>query len=200
MNDPVAKKELIAVHPAGSRSMVTIEIGMPYLREVDKDLEDWACPVSLSPLYNNLAEARGGDSFQALSLAVSLILDLLSGLKAKGWNFLIDEEEEFPLEAYSFGRMKRDEVEMDDGKRATDGVVACIRDEGDKIRLIFDDVESAIDVNPIAWAFRTFFPWNAYDKDKLLDSELTDEQYQEIGFNLVARLVAIHKTRKDGKP
>ena len=59
-------------------------------------------------------------------------------------------------------------MEMDDRKRAADGVVACIRDEGDKLRLIFDDVES----------------------------ETRENRYQEIGFNLMARLGAIYKTKK----
>ena len=86
-------------------------------------------------------------------------------------------------------------MEMDDRKRATDGVVACIRDEGDKIRLIFDDVESVGEENPKSWKFRTFYTWNAYDKEKLLESRLTDEQYQDIGFHLMARLTAIHTSR-----
>jgi len=59
-------------------------------------------------------------------------------------------------------------MEMDDRKRAADGVVACIRDEGDELRLIFDDVES----------------------------ETRENRYQEIGFNLMARLGAIYKTKK----
>jgi hypothetical protein len=87
-------------------------------------------------------------------------------------------------------------MELDDRKRATDGVVACIRDEGDKFRLIFDDVESKSQENPTSWDFRTFFTWNMYDKDGILESELTDEQYQDIGFNLMARLAAIYKTKK----
>jgi hypothetical protein len=86
-------------------------------------------------------------------------------------------------------------MEMDDRKRARDGVVACIRDEGDRIRLIFDDVESEKAENPTSWKFHTFFTWNTYDKTKVLESELTDEQYQEIGFNLMTRLGAIYKTK-----
>ena len=89
---------------------------------------------------------------------------------------------------------------MDDRKRAKDGVVACIRDEGDKLRLISDDVESEIELNPISWDFRTFYTWNTYEKEKVLESELTDEQHQEIGFNLMARLSAIYKTKKRIQP
>ena len=65
MNESVAKTELIAVQPDGVRVMLTIEVGKPYLLLKDEDLEEWACPVSLRPLYNKLADARGGDSFQA---------------------------------------------------------------------------------------------------------------------------------------
>lgn len=104
MNEPVAKTELVAVHPDGSRTTVTIEIGKPYLNQSGEGFEEWACPVSLKPLYKNLADARGGNPFQALCLASALILDLLSGFKDKGGKLLIEEGQEFPLEAYSFGK------------------------------------------------------------------------------------------------
>ena len=85
---------------------------------------------------------------------------------------------------------------MDDKRRAKDGVVVCLRVEGEEIRLIFDDVETDNDTNPIQWNYRTFFTCNNYDKEKVLNSELTNEQYQQIGFNLMARIGAIHKTNK----
>jgi hypothetical protein len=87
-------------------------------------------------------------------------------------------------------------MELDDKKRALDGVVACLRDEGDKVRLIFDDVESDTQENPISWHFHTFFTWTTFDKEKVLESELTNEQYADIGFNLMARLAAIYRTSK----
>lgn len=103
MDKPVAKTELIAVHPDGTRATVTIEIGKPYLYQNGEGFEEWACPVSLRSLYNNLSDARGGDPFQALCLASSLVLDLLSGFQEEGGTLLIEEGQEFPLEAYNFG-------------------------------------------------------------------------------------------------
>ncbi|MDX1253507.1 MAG: hypothetical protein IDH49_14905 [Gammaproteobacteria bacterium] len=104
MDEPVAKTELLAVHPDGTRATVTIEIGKPYLHQSGEGFEEWACPVSLTPLYKNLRDARGGDPFQALCLASALILDLLSGFKEKGGTLLFEEGQEFPLEAYSFDK------------------------------------------------------------------------------------------------
>jgi hypothetical protein len=90
-------------------------------------------------------------------------------------------------------------MELDDKKRSFDGVVACIRDEGDKVRLIFDDVESNTQENPISWRFHTFFTWTTFDKKKVLESELTSEQYADIGFNLMARLAAIYTTSNENQ-
>lgn len=87
-------------------------------------------------------------------------------------------------------------MNVDDKKRTKDGVVACLRVEDKEARLIFDDVESDETTNPISWSYRAFFTWNTYELEKVLKSDLTDEQYQEIGFNLMARLGAIHKTSK----
>jgi hypothetical protein len=87
-------------------------------------------------------------------------------------------------------------MEMDYQKRATGGDVTCIRVEGDKLRLIFDDVASETEENPTSWDFGTNYTWNTYETEKVLESRLTDEQYQEIGFNLMARLGAIYKTKQ----
>jgi len=104
MDDPIAKTELIGVKPDGSRITITIQVGKPYLSNSAEGFEEWACPVSLSPLYKKLPDARGGDSFQALCIASSLVIDLLSGFKEKGGKLLIDGENEFPLDAYYFGK------------------------------------------------------------------------------------------------
>jgi hypothetical protein len=80
---------------------VTIGIGQP--RQVGHDPEEWACPVSLRPLYNHLHDAHGNDAFQALCLAASLVLDLLHGVVEKGGSVSFVTGERFPLETYSFG-------------------------------------------------------------------------------------------------
>jgi len=104
VNEVIASTKVIAVHADGKRDDITIEVGKPYLKQSGEGFEEWACPVSLRPLFDNLAEARGGGPFQSLCMASSLILGLLSGVKEKGGKLLIDENNEFPLEAYLFGK------------------------------------------------------------------------------------------------
>ncbi len=88
-------------------------------------------------------------------------------------------------------------MDLDDKKRSKDGVVACIRDEGHKLRLIFDDVESENNINPISWDFRTFYTWTTFNKEKLLECNLTDDQYRDIGFTLMARLRAFYISKNN---
>ncbi len=111
MDDPVAKMEMVAVHPDGTRAPLTAEIGRPYL----VDTEEWACPVSLKPLYPRLTDAHGVNSMQALCLAVSLVFDLLSGFKEKGGALLHESGEEFPIQAYGWSRFNMDM--MDDSEK-----------------------------------------------------------------------------------
>ncbi len=87
-------------------------------------------------------------------------------------------------------------MSFDPKQRAPEGVVAYLLIKDDEARLIFDDVIAEGERNPKSWKYRTLFTWNDYSAEKVLDSELSDEQYQEIGFNLMARLGAIHKTKK----
>jgi hypothetical protein len=56
---------------------------------------DWACPVSLTPLFDQLSDMRGVDSLQALSEAVKLIHRLLEGFVENGGRLFIDGHE-FP--------------------------------------------------------------------------------------------------------
>jgi len=44
--------------------------------------------------------------------------------------------------------------------------------------------------------FRIFYTWNTNDKDAVLESELPVEQYQQIGFKLMARLGPFIKHKK----
>lgn len=87
-------------------------------------------------------------------------------------------------------------MSFDPKQRAPEGVVSCLLIKDGEARLIFDDVIAEEEGNPTSWRHRTLFTWNDYSAEKVLDSKLTDERYQEIGFNLMARLGAIHKARK----
>jgi hypothetical protein len=78
MKTLVASDDITAVKPNGDRITIEVRVGMPYQQGVD----EWGCPVSLSPLFNNIHDAVGGSSFQSICLALALVLkpsDSLSG-------------------------------------------------------------------------------------------------------------------------
>ena len=88
--------------------------------------------------------------------------------------------------------------ETDSTHRAKEGIVICLRDLGDgRSRLIFDDVVAD---DPAAreriWRHKVFFTHNAYSNDHLDSMELSDQQFQDIGEAVVARLLAINKRFK----
>jgi hypothetical protein len=60
---------------------VNIGIGQPY----KKGEGDWACPIQLKGLFEDLLDVHGEDSFQALMLAQNLARTLLNALVEKGW-------------------------------------------------------------------------------------------------------------------
>lgn len=101
MTEVIAKTELIGQRPGEEPFPIVVEIGKPYLH--GEDPEEWWCRVSLSPLYEKLHDAVGGDALQSLCLAVSLVIDLLEAFKKKGGSLTHKEGGEFPLEAYAFG-------------------------------------------------------------------------------------------------
>ena len=80
----VASRTLVAVHPDKGELPVRIEIGMPY----EFGPEEWACPVALHGLYDNLRDQHGADSFQSLMLAQNLAKMLLSDFIEKGGRLL----------------------------------------------------------------------------------------------------------------
>ena len=101
MNSIIASESIIAKRANEESFELKIEIGTPY--QVGTDPEEWACPVAVRPLYENLHDAHGGNSFQSLCLAASLTLDLLQGFLEKGGSLTYSTGDDFPLEAYSFG-------------------------------------------------------------------------------------------------
>jgi hypothetical protein len=76
----VASLSLIARRPGQQDVPVTVNIGTPY--QVGED--EWACPVSVRPLYDILRDQHGVDSFQAMFLAMRLALVLLKDFTEKG--------------------------------------------------------------------------------------------------------------------
>ena len=84
-------------------------------------------------------------------------------------------------------------TDVDDNIRSKRAVVTCLRDLGNgSSKLIFDDVVSESASNPVMWSFESFYTWREYPSENLDEIKLTAQQYQEIGENLVARLLALN--------
>ncbi|HUT25308.1 MAG TPA: hypothetical protein VM492_13270 [Sumerlaeia bacterium] len=90
MNDPIASTELVAILPSGEKKRIRIEIGTPCAR----DAGDAACSVAMAGLYDNLHDAIGVDTFQALALAVSFVRQTLRGLTNKGWRITLPDDDD----------------------------------------------------------------------------------------------------------
>jgi hypothetical protein len=99
VKDPVASLEIVAVTAEGKELELAVRIGRPCLEKAGS----WACPVEVSPIYGELADIRGVDSFHALWLACSLVLKLLESFKSSGGRLYDAEGGEFPLEGYLSG-------------------------------------------------------------------------------------------------
>ncbi len=91
--------EVIAVTPEGKEAPIRATIAAP---QRAKD-GSWVCKVKIKPLEAKALNVRGIDSFHAVWLSCSLILKLLSHLKATGGRLLNADRTEFPLEDYLAG-------------------------------------------------------------------------------------------------
>jgi hypothetical protein len=101
MDDVIAQTELVGESKDRGRFSIHVQIGRPYLR--GKDPEMWACPLSLEPLHERLADIAGEDSFQALCLANRLAASLLEGFVQSGGRLLNDDGTAFSVETLGFG-------------------------------------------------------------------------------------------------
>ena len=100
MIECISKLEIIGVDSDGRRFTIIAKVGKPNPVEGKSDL--WACPISLEPLYKNLPDVQGVNSFQASCLASKLIIDLLRSFKEKGGKLQDMTGEDVPLNAYGF--------------------------------------------------------------------------------------------------
>lgn len=105
MNNVIAHSSFFGQRHGEERFEITVEIGTPY--RCGEDPEEWACPVTVRPLYKHLHDAHGGDSFQSLCMAIALAQDLLQDFREKGGSLTYENGESFSLESYSFGISKR---------------------------------------------------------------------------------------------
>ncbi len=103
MEEVILKLEVIGIEENAFEINIVAKIGKPYSVKDNEHIDEWACPVSLEPLYKKLHDVHGSGSFQALCLANNLIIDLLRGFKEKGGQLVYEDGNEFLLEAYWFG-------------------------------------------------------------------------------------------------
>ena len=107
MDQAIAVTELIAETPDRGRFAMRVEIGRPYLKAKNPDV--WACPVSVHPIHERLADIAGEDSFQALCLASRLVVSLLEGFVRSGGRLLHDDGTAFATEVLGFAARRKRE-------------------------------------------------------------------------------------------
>jgi hypothetical protein len=98
----IARDTIYAVRPDGERITIELSVGAPY-QVTDGSGHEWACPVSLTPLYSRLHDAHGSTSLQALCLALSLAIDLLAKFREDGGTLAHDDGTEYTLDPLAFG-------------------------------------------------------------------------------------------------
>jgi len=103
MTEFVASLELVGKTAEGAVIDIVATIRKPYPVEGQQDIEEWACAVSLEPLFSRLHPAHGQGSFQALCLAKNLLLDLLTAFVEKGGSLAYKDGAAFKPELYGFG-------------------------------------------------------------------------------------------------
>lgn len=97
--EAVAQLRLTGVGRDGEQFPLLVQIGRPYLS--GNDPESWSCPVSVEPLYSDLADMMGVDALHALVLACRLAFGLLGGFISDGGRLLYPDGTDFDLASYS---------------------------------------------------------------------------------------------------
>jgi Domain of unknown function (DUF6968) len=94
----IAETKCFAVFGNGERKLLHLVVGRPY--RIDD--RSWACPVQLEGLHEKIPNIVGGDSWQALGLAIGLIRQLLGYLVEEGGKLYWEEggEEMFLKELF----------------------------------------------------------------------------------------------------
>jgi len=81
---------VVAVWPHGKEFELTLGVGQPY--EISE--HEWACPVLMRGLHDELRDTHGADSWQAHQLAQRLIAQLLGYFVHDGGKLLWPESRE----------------------------------------------------------------------------------------------------------
>jgi hypothetical protein len=89
---------------------------------------------------------------------------------------------------------REEPMKYDDKIRSKVALAVCLRDMGNGTsRLFFDDVAADKDENPINWRHTYFYTFTPELKNSEIEEmNLTEDQFQQIGIAVVARLLALN--------
>ena len=97
MDEVIAHRTFRAVSHSGESFPLTVSVGRPYLLSGTQH-ETWRCPVCVDPVYPNLPDIFGSDSWQALWLAIALVHSQLADFLRRGGRLFYPESDgEFTL-------------------------------------------------------------------------------------------------------
>lgn len=103
MIDPIASLAVVGIKPNGERIDISLKIGCPYQTKTEP-VEQWRCPVSLTPIDSTLPDMFGADSVHAMCMALSIAFGRLRDFVEAGGRLQHDDGTDFSLDSYSFGR------------------------------------------------------------------------------------------------
>jgi hypothetical protein len=101
MTDVIARESVLAPPPGGTRFTIEVRVGKPF-RVEGVAVEEWICPLALSPLYGDVRDVHGNSSLQALCLALSLAIDSLEKFEADGGSLTYEDGNEYDFWSLSF--------------------------------------------------------------------------------------------------
>jgi hypothetical protein len=85
-------------------------------------------------------------------------------------------------------------MEYDDKVRSKLGLAVCLRNMGDGTsRFFLDDVVADKETNTTSWQHDCFFTFSpAFDNEELDDLRLSEQDLQQLGVMVLARLLALN--------
>ena len=86
-----------AIAKDGETFSLQLDIGLPYQVQ-GVEFEEWACPVSLTPLFGRLADIHGCDAVHALALAMGLARNLIQLFLQDDGRLLADDGTEMSID------------------------------------------------------------------------------------------------------
>jgi hypothetical protein len=84
-------------------------------------------------------------------------------------------------------------VETEDGRRSLSGVLlSLVENTPGEFRLVLDDVSNQGGSGLGPWRHESLFTLKSYSRADIENQTLSERQLAEIGFNVLARLRALH--------